>query len=53
MAAEKGVGHGLDHQRMAKVATALNGNFLPAASRAATALKAGDALEVVAPMQGG
>ncbi|WP_423210916.1 sulfur carrier protein ThiS [Paracoccus yeei] len=37
----------------AKVATALNGNFLPAASRAATALRAGDALEVVAPMQGG
>ena len=37
----------------AKVATALNGNFLPAATRAATTLKDGDALEVVAPMQGG
>ena len=36
-----------------KVATALNGNFLPAATRAATTLKDGDALEVVAPMQGG
>ena len=37
----------------AKVATALNGNFLPAATRAATTLKDGDALEVVARMQGG
>jgi sulfur carrier protein len=37
----------------AKVATALNGNFLPTATRAATTLKDGDALEVVAPMQGG
>lgn len=37
----------------ARVATALNGHFLPAAARAATILKDGDALEVVAPMQGG
>lgn len=37
----------------ARVATALNGDFLPAASRAGTTLKDGDALEVVAPMQGG
>lgn len=37
----------------ARVATALNGDFLPAASRASTVLKDGDALEVVAPMQGG
>lgn len=37
----------------AKVATALNGAFLPAAARAGTTLKDGDALEVVAPMQGG
>ena len=37
----------------ARVATALNGDFLPAAARAATLLKDGDALEVVAPMQGG
>ena len=37
----------------AKVATAVNGNFLPAAARASTILKDGDALEVVAPMQGG
>ena len=37
----------------AKVATALNGNFLPAAARASTILKDGYALEVVAPMQGG
>ena len=37
----------------AKVATALNGAFLPAGTRATTNLKDGDALEVVAPMQGG
>lgn len=37
----------------ARVATALNGAFLPASVRAATTLKDGDALEVVAPMQGG
>ena len=37
----------------ARVATALNGNFLPAGNRAATTLKDGDAHEVVAPMQGG
>ena len=37
----------------AKVATALNGSFLPASARAATNLQTGDALEVVAPMQGG
>ena len=37
----------------ARVATALNGNFVPAAIRATTPLSPGDALEVVAPMQGG
>ena len=37
----------------ARVATALNGAFVPAAARAATALSPGDALEIVAPMQGG
>ena len=37
----------------ARVATALNGAFVPAAARAATPIAAGDALEVVAPMQGG
>lgn len=37
----------------AKVATALNGEFLPAATRAGHALKDGDRLEVLAPMQGG
>ena len=37
----------------AQVATALNGNFLPANQRAATALTEGDALEVLSPMQGG
>lgn len=37
----------------AKVATALNGEFLPAAARAGQALQDGDRLEVLAPMQGG
>lgn len=37
----------------AVVATALNGRFVAAASRATTALADGDALEIVAPMQGG
>lgn len=37
----------------AKVATALNGDFLPERQRAASELKAGDHVEVVAPRQGG
>ena len=37
----------------AKVATALNGEFLPAAARAGQRLKDGDRLEILAPMQGG
>ena len=37
----------------ARVATALDGTFVPAALRAATPLTAGCALEIVAPMQGG
>ena len=36
-----------------KIATAVNGRFVPAPARAATALNDGDKLEVVAPMQGG
>jgi sulfur carrier protein len=35
------------------VATALNGEFVPTASRPATRLAEGDRLEVLAPMQGG
>jgi sulfur carrier protein len=35
------------------VATAVNGEFVPARKRAETALKDGDRIEVVAPMQGG
>lgn len=35
------------------VATALNGRFVAAAGRASTMLANGDALEIVAPMQGG
>lgn len=37
----------------ARVATALNGDFLPEGLRAAQALQDGDQLEVLAPMQGG
>ncbi|MBO6816613.1 MAG: sulfur carrier protein ThiS [Rhizobiaceae bacterium] len=37
----------------AKIATALNGEFVPAPLRASTKLKDGDRLEVLAPMQGG
>lgn len=37
----------------ARVATALNGVFLPKAARDSTALKDGDRLEVLAAMQGG
>ena len=37
----------------AKVATALNGEFVPARRRTTTIIKEGDKLEIVAPMQGG
>lgn len=37
----------------AKVATALNGEFVPARARAGTRLKTGDRIEIVAPRQGG
>ena len=37
----------------ARVATALNGQFVAAALRAQTALSPGDTVEIVAPMQGG
>lgn len=37
----------------ARVATALNGDFVPRAVRAGTPLKDGDRLEVLGPMQGG
>ena len=37
----------------ARVATALNGDFLPSAARADQPLQDGDRLEVLAPMQGG
>jgi sulfur carrier protein len=36
-----------------KVATAVNGRFVPAPARDGTALSDGDKIEVVAPMQGG
>jgi sulfur carrier protein len=37
----------------AKVATAVNGEFVPARARAATLVKDGDRIEIVAPRQGG
>ncbi|MEM8840217.1 MAG: sulfur carrier protein ThiS [Pseudomonadota bacterium] len=37
----------------AKIATAVNGNFVPLAMRPETALHPGDRLEVIAPLQGG
>jgi sulfur carrier protein len=37
----------------AVVATAVNGEFVAASARATTSLTDGDALEVLAPMQGG
>lgn len=36
-----------------RVATAVNGDFVPASARAATRLAPGDRIEVLAPMQGG
>lgn len=37
----------------AKIATAVNGSFVPASSRGDLALADGDRIEVLAPMQGG
>ncbi len=37
----------------AKVATALNGDIVHRDDRGAVSIKAGDAVEIVAPMQGG
>ena len=37
----------------ARVATALNGEFVPARKRDETALRDGDRVEIVAPRQGG
>ena len=37
----------------ARVATALNGEFVPKSAWARTAVSEGDRLEVLAPMQGG
>jgi sulfur carrier protein len=42
----------LDHEAQS-VATAVNGDFVPRSARAATALKDGDRIEILAPMQGG
>ncbi len=37
----------------ALVATALNGDFIPRGQRSQTVLSEGDAIEVLAPMEGG
>ena len=37
----------------AAIATAVNGEFVPAAARTAAVLAEGDRLEVLSPMQGG
>ena len=37
----------------ATVATAVNGDFVPVRFRAATPIRPGDRIEIVAPMQGG
>ena len=37
----------------AKLATALNGEFVPARAREATPIKEGDKIEILAPRQGG
>jgi sulfur carrier protein len=37
----------------AKIATALNGEFVPARSREAAPVKEGDRIEILAPRQGG
>ena len=37
----------------AKVATAVNGTFVPASARPSHALSDGDSIEILAPMQGG
>ncbi len=37
----------------ARIATALNGEFVPARKRGETALREGDRVEIVAPRQGG
>jgi sulfur carrier protein len=37
----------------AVVATALNGDFVPARKRASTSVQQGDRIEIVAPRQGG
>lgn len=42
---EQGFGH--------RVATARNGDFVPAGLRGATSIAEGDRIEVLAPMQGG
>ncbi len=45
----------IDEQELAasKVATALNGHFVPERRRATTALNAGDRVEIVSARQGG
>ena len=39
--------------RDARVATAVNGNFVPVGQRESCSIEAGDQVEIVAPRQGG
>ena len=43
----------LGHSPETKIATARNGEFVPAKSRAAASLAEGDTIEVLSPRQGG
>jgi len=43
----------LGHDQKAKIATAVNGEFVPAGERGQYSLSEGDEIEIVAPRQGG
>lgn len=43
----------LGYHHATRIATALNGAFVPASQREAQGLADGDSLEILAPMQGG
>ncbi len=43
----------LDYGEETKVATALNGDFVPARLRKTTTVRDGDRIEILAPRQGG
>ena len=45
--------HSLGYDMDARIATAVNGNFVPESGRNACTLTQGDDVEIVAPRQGG